>query len=76
MAAGVPIVARDGLTYRQLIVDGSSGLIGSGAAELADRCLRLLREPETAKRLAFAAQATSRDYDWRMVADIFLAQVV
>ena len=75
MAAGVPIVARDALTYRQLIEDGTSGLLASGPAELADRCLRLLREPETAKRLALAAQAVVRDYDWPKVADIFLAEL-
>jgi glycosyltransferase involved in cell wall biosynthesis len=75
MAAGVPIVALDVLTYRQLIEDGSSGLLASGPAELAERCLRLLREPETAKRLALGAQLAARDYDWRKVADIFLAEV-
>ena len=75
MAAGVPIVASDVLTYRQLIEDGSSGLLASGPAELADRCLRLLREPETAKRLALEAQAAARDYDWEKVADVFLAEM-
>jgi len=75
MAAGVPIVARDALTYRQLIEDGTSGLLASGPAELADRCLRLLREPETAKRLALAAQVAVRAYDWQKVADVFIEEV-
>lgn len=75
MAAAVPVVARDGLTYRQLIEDGRSGLLASGVADLADCCLRLLREPQTARKLALAAQVAARDYDWRTVADIFLAEM-
>jgi glycosyltransferase involved in cell wall biosynthesis len=73
MAAGVPMVARDALTYRQLIEDERSGLLGSGPKELADCCLRLLSEPETARTLGRAAQARARDYDWPRVAEIFLA---
>jgi glycosyltransferase involved in cell wall biosynthesis len=75
MAAGVPVVAREGLTYRQLIDNDSSGLLASGPAELADRCLQLLRDPETALRLAHGGQAVARDYDWQRVAGIFLAEV-
>jgi len=75
MAAGVPIVARDALTYRQLIEDGTSGLLASGPAELAAGCRRLLREPDTARRLALAAQAAAADYDWQKVADIFMAEL-
>ncbi|HVC77901.1 MAG TPA: glycosyltransferase family 4 protein [Candidatus Micrarchaeaceae archaeon] len=75
MAAGVPMVAWDALTYRQLIEDGTSGLLASGPAELADRCMRLLREPGTATRLALAAKAAVREYDWQKVADIFLAEI-
>jgi glycosyltransferase involved in cell wall biosynthesis len=75
MAAGVPVVAREGLTYRQLIEDGKSGLIASGPAMLAQCCLRLLREPETARRLAEGAQAAAADYDWPKVADIFLGEM-
>jgi glycosyltransferase involved in cell wall biosynthesis len=75
MAAGVPIVARDALTYRQLIEDDVSGLLETGPAELAAGCLRLLREPETARRLATAAQAAVREYDWQKVADVFLAEL-
>jgi glycosyltransferase involved in cell wall biosynthesis len=75
MAAGVPVVAREGLTYRQLIDDGRSGLLASGAVELARCCLRLMREPETARTLARGAQAVARDYDWARVADTFLAEL-
>ena len=74
MAAGVPVVARDVLTYRQLIENERSGLLGSSAAELADCCLRLLRDPDEARRLGAGAQAAARNYDWPRVADILLAE--
>lgn len=75
MAAGVPMVARDVLTYRQLIEDGSSGLLASDPGGLADCCLRLLRDPETARALGRRAQAAARDYDWSRVAETFLAEL-
>ena len=75
MAAGVPMVARDSLAYRQLIVDGRSGLLASSPKELADCCLRLLRDPETARSFGRTAQTAAREYDWERIADIFLAKV-
>lgn len=74
MAAGVPVVARNVPTYQQLIENESSGLLGSSPAELADCCLRLLRDPGEARELASRAQAAARDYDWPRVADILLAE--
>ena len=76
MAAGVPVVARDVLTYRQLIENEVSGLLGTTPEELADCCLRLLRDPGLARRLAARAQDKARDYDWPHVADTFLAEIV
>jgi glycosyltransferase involved in cell wall biosynthesis len=74
MAAGVPVVARNVLTYRQLIENERSGLLGSSPAELAACCLRLLRDPDEARVLAGRAQAAARNYDWPRVADILLAE--
>lgn len=75
MAAGVPIVARDVLTYRQLITDGVSGLLATGPTELADHCAFLLRDPAAARALALAAQNAVRDFDWPRIADVFLAEL-
>ncbi len=75
MAAGVPVVARDVPTYRQLIEDGRSGLLGSDPARLAECCVRLLANPGEARTLAGRAQHAARGYDWPRVADIFLAEV-
>ncbi len=75
MAAGVPMVARNALTYGQLIEDRVSGMLASGPAEVADRCARLLRDPEAARALGLRAQAAARAYDWPRIADIFLAEL-
>jgi glycosyltransferase involved in cell wall biosynthesis len=75
MAAGVPMVARDVLTYRQLIEHERSGLLASTPTELAECCLQLLRNPESARELARRAQAAARAYDWPRVAEIFLAEI-
>jgi glycosyltransferase involved in cell wall biosynthesis len=74
MAAGVPVVARDSPAYRQLIKDGHAGLLASTPKELADCCLRLLRDPELARGLGRTAQAVAREYDWPRIADVFLAE--
>ncbi len=75
MAAGVPMVARDVLTYRQLIEHGQSGLLASNPRELAECCLQLLRDPDTARALGRRAQASAHAYDWPRIAEIFLAEI-
>lgn len=75
MAAGVPVVARDVPTYRQLIEDGKSGLLGSDPTGFAESCIRLLGNPGEAGDFAGRAQEAARGYDWPHVADIFLAEV-
>ena len=75
MAAGVPMVARDALTYKQLIEHGQSGLLTSNPDELAECCFTLLRDREKARALGRAAQGVARAYDWPRVAEIFLAEL-
>jgi glycosyltransferase involved in cell wall biosynthesis len=75
MAAGIPMVARDVLTYRQLIEHGRSGLLATNPAELAECCLQLLHDPDRARALALEAQAAARDYDWPRIAETFLAEL-
>ena len=74
MAAGVPIVARDVPTYRQLIENERSGLLGSNPVEFADCCMRLLGDPAEARTFAGRAQSDARNWDWPRVADKFLAE--
>jgi phosphatidylinositol alpha-mannosyltransferase len=75
MAAGVPMVARDVLTYRQLIEHGHSGLLASDPKALAGCCLQLLHDPKTASTLGREAQAVAHSYDWPRIAEIFLAEI-
>ena len=75
MAAGVPVVARNVLTYSQLIEDGTSGLLGANPAEFAECCARVLRDPEQAHAMAVRAQATARRYDWPQVAQVLLDEL-
>ena len=75
MASGVAVVARDVPTYRQLIENERTGLLGSDPKEIASCCARLLRDPDFARRLGEAAQAAARSYDWPRIADAFLAEV-
>jgi colanic acid/amylovoran biosynthesis glycosyltransferase len=73
MAAGLPIVAIDTPIYRQLVVDGESGLLASDAGGLAAACLRLLAEPPLAARLGAAARESVRQYGWDAVAERLVA---
>jgi glycosyltransferase involved in cell wall biosynthesis len=75
MASGVAVVARDVPTYRQLIENERTGLLGSNPKEIASCCARLLRDSDLARRLGDAAQAAARSYDWPRIADAFLAEV-
>ena len=75
MAAAIPMVARDTPAYRQLIENGGSGLLASSPSQLAACCMRLLREPETARALGHRAQTAVREYDWPRVADAFLTEM-
>jgi len=75
MAAGVPVVARNVLTYSQLIDDGTSGLLGANPAELAECCARMLRDPGEARAMAARAQARARQYDWPQVAQVLLDEL-
>jgi glycosyltransferase involved in cell wall biosynthesis len=75
MAAGVPVVARDVLTYQQLIRHEISGLLGRDPKDLAECCLRMLRDPEAGRAMAAIAQEEAQKHDWPVVADALLEQL-
>jgi glycosyltransferase involved in cell wall biosynthesis len=58
MAAGLPVVTTDRGAIRETVVDGESGFVlpGPEPRELADRMLRLLRDPALRERMGEAAR--------------------
>lgn len=58
MASGRPILAPDYAPIREVIVDGSTGLLfnPSDPRDLAEKCRLLLRDPELASKLALNAK--------------------
>jgi phosphatidyl-myo-inositol alpha-mannosyltransferase len=70
MASGAPIVASDLDAFRQVLRGGEAGeLFETGnAAALAAAAGRLLDDPAHRARLAAAALAAVREFDWSVVA--------
>ena len=69
MAAGSPVVATDIPGYREVVSDGVEGfLVPPRAPEaLAAGLVRVLTEPELAKRLGEAGRERARTFDWPIV---------
>jgi phosphatidylinositol alpha-mannosyltransferase len=71
MAAGVPVVASDIPGYREVVTDGEDGLLvpPRDPEALAAGLVRVLREPELAKRHGEAGRERARTFDWPVVVD-------
>jgi phosphatidylinositol alpha-mannosyltransferase len=71
MAAGLPVVASDIPGYREVVTDGVDGLLvpPRDPEALAAGLVRVLGEPELAKRLGEAARERARTFDWPIVVD-------
>jgi phosphatidylinositol alpha-mannosyltransferase len=70
MSAGAPIVASDLDAFRQVLGDGTAGLlvaVGDPFA-LADGIAELLDDPLRRTALAGRARTAVADYDWQVVA--------
>jgi phosphatidylinositol alpha-mannosyltransferase len=70
MASGAPIVASDLEAFRQVLRGGEAGELfeNGNAAELAAAAGRLLDDPAHRAKLAAAASAAVREFDWSVVA--------
>jgi len=77
MAAGVPIVAWNSLTYSQVLAHGVSGYLVTemNSMALAEGIRALADEPELARRLGEEAQRTALKYDWTITTEAFLRAV-
>ncbi len=71
MAAGLPVVATDIAGYREVVSDGVEGLLvpPRDPEALAAGVVRVLKEPELAKRLGEAGRERARTFDWPIVVD-------
>jgi phosphatidyl-myo-inositol alpha-mannosyltransferase len=71
MAAGLPVVATDIPGYREVVSDGVEGLLvpPRDPEALAAGLVRVLKEPELAKRLGEAGRERARTFDWPIVVD-------
>jgi phosphatidylinositol alpha-mannosyltransferase len=70
MASGAPIVASDIDAFRQVLRGGEAGELFSvgSPAGLAEAAGRLLGDPAHRARLASAASAAVREFDWSVIA--------
>jgi phosphatidylinositol alpha-mannosyltransferase len=71
MAAGLPVVATDIPGYREVVSDGVEGLLvpPRDPEALAAGLVRVLTEPELARRLGEAGRERARTFDWPIVVD-------
>jgi phosphatidylinositol alpha-mannosyltransferase len=71
MAAGLPVVATDIPGYREVVSDDVEGLLvpPRDPEALAAGLVRVLKEPELAKRLGDAGRERARTFDWPVVVD-------
>jgi len=65
MAAGKPIVATDSLSHRTVLNDDRAVLVKPSARELAKGIVKILKDPDEAKRLGSTAQGYARqNFKW------------
>jgi phosphatidyl-myo-inositol alpha-mannosyltransferase len=69
MAAGLPVVCTDIPGYREVVRDGSDGLLvpPNDATALADAIARVLGDPTLASKLAVAGRTRAAEYSWESV---------
>ena len=71
MAAGLPVVATDIPGFREVVSDGTEGLLvpPRDPEALAAGLVRVLTEPGLAARLGEAGRTHARTFDWPIVVE-------
>jgi len=68
MAAGCAVVASDIVTHRDLITDGTDGILYDGPSDLEVKLRWLTSAPSVIRALGEKARENARRYSWREVA--------
>jgi glycosyltransferase involved in cell wall biosynthesis len=73
-ACGLPIVTTDAGGIPDIVANGRTGLVvpRGDHLQMAEAAMRLLREPELAKRVSEAAFSECRKYSWEAVRDAWM----
>jgi phosphatidylinositol alpha-mannosyltransferase len=75
MAAGIPVVASDIESFREIISDRESGMLFKTADPdaLAETVLTLLRNDTLRNRLSYNAMKTASNYSWDSIAEKYIS---
>ena len=69
MARGVPVIAPDITGVRDVVIDGSTGLlVDHSVASICDAILRLVRTPGLREKVVAGARLQSPRYSWPTIA--------
>jgi phosphatidylinositol alpha-mannosyltransferase len=71
MASGKPVVATDIPGYRSVLTDGQEGLLVEPENEtaLAEAIMRLIKQPDLARRMGERGRQTAHYYAWPRIAE-------
>jgi glycosyltransferase involved in cell wall biosynthesis len=74
MASGLPVIASDIDTYRQIITNEKDGLLfrKNNPSALSEAILRLSQDSNLKKRLSKNSQITALKYDWNKIAEKYV----
>jgi phosphatidyl-myo-inositol alpha-mannosyltransferase len=75
MASGLPVIASDIDTYRQIVSDGQDGLLfgRSNADALSKAILTMSTDFTLRRKISQNAQITTAKYDWGNIAEEYLS---
>jgi glycosyltransferase involved in cell wall biosynthesis len=74
MASGIPVVASNIGSLREIISDGTDGILfqSEDSVALSNAILQLYRNPILRKMLSDNGLKTSRKYDWEIIAEKYI----
>ena len=79
MAAGTPVVAHDGSSYRELVGDAGLLVDSSKPAEVADAMHRVLTDEDLRHRLTASGEVRASEFTWektsRLTLDVLMSVV-